>query len=284
MDIWALLELTRDGVLPSVVAVLLLVSLAGARLLPLAMAIGLYVSYGLLLKAWPPTPVALWHDQNGAAWTMWSMVAMAALALLERNRLLPLRIAPSLSVLLAGLVIWLVLGKVAARWSAGEVALLVGGGGVIVALTMLVVRLTLQRRAASVLPAVLMVVVLSIDAGLVTLGKSALLGQLCGAVAAALGAAVATNLWRRGFALQAADGVWLGGAHALFVLAGVHLAYLEWAPAGCALAAPFLLLLVPRSLGDAKPWRWFVVAAPLVLAPLLVAMWLARPESNPYGY
>ena len=54
-------------------------------------------------------------------------------------------------------------------------------------------------------------VLLSLDAALVTLGKSALLGQLCGAVAAALGAGVATSLWRRGFALQAADGVWLGG-------------------------------------------------------------------------
>jgi hypothetical protein len=90
-------------------------------------------------------------------------------------------------------------------------------------------------------------------------------------------------LERRGFALQAADGVWLGGAHALFVLAGVQLGYLGWWPAICALAAPLPLWLL-RGVAAERPWRWLLVSAPAPLALMGLAMWLAAPEPNPYGY
>ena len=61
------LDVLLRGAAPPIVAVLLLVSLAGSRMLPLAMAIGLYVAYGLL-KGWPALPHELWRDPNGVAW------------------------------------------------------------------------------------------------------------------------------------------------------------------------------------------------------------------------
>lgn len=275
------------GTAPPIVAALLLVSLAGSRMLPFAMAIGLFVAHGLL-KEWPALPQELWSDPNGVAWLMWGMVAAAMLTLAEHLRLLPARVAPGAAAAVAAVSLWLMLSKVATRWSGVDVCLHVGGGSVLVAATMLTVRIVIARRpvasAQAVAVGALLAVVLSIDAALLVLGKSAFLGQLCGAVAATLGAAVFTVVWRRKFTLYAADGIWIGGAHALFVLAGVHLSYLPWWPAGFALAAPFLLLFVPRGFEQARPLRWLAVAVGLVLVPLLVALWLARPEPNLYGY
>jgi hypothetical protein len=281
------LDVLLRGAAPPIVAVLLLVSLAGSRMLPLAMAIGLYVAYGLL-KEWPALPHELWRDPNGVTWLMWGVVASATLAFAQRLRLLPARLVPSAATAVAAMSLWLTLSKVATRWSSVDVALHVGGGSVLVAATMLTVRQVIARRPAvsaqAIAVGLLLVVVLSLDAALLVLGKSAFLGQLCGAVAAALGAAIGTALWRRQFALRAVDGIWIGGAHALFLLAGVHLSYLPWWPAGLALAAPFLLLLVPRRLGQEHPLVWLMIAAPLVLAPIFAALWLAIPEPNPYGY
>jgi hypothetical protein len=283
MDLDAILR----GTAPSIVAALLLVSLAGSRMLSLAMAIGLFVAYGLL-KEWPALPHELWRDPNGVTWLMWGVVAAAMLTFAQRLRLLPARVAPGAAMAVAAVSLWLMLSKVATRWSGVDVALYVGGGSVLVAATMLTVRSVIARRSAtsaqSVSVGVLLAVVLSLDAALLVLGKSAFLGQLCGAVAATLGAAVGTVVWRRRFALYAADGIWIGGAHALFVLAGVHLSYLPWWPAGLALAAPFLLRRVPRRLDQAHSLLWLVVAGPLVLAPLFAALWLASPEPNLYGY
>jgi hypothetical protein len=76
------------------------------------------------------------------------------------------------------------------------------------------------------------------------LASSAFLGQLCGAVAAAVGAAAGTVLWRKPFALTAADGTWIGVAHGGFVLAGKHLADLVWPAAVVAMLSPCALLLL----------------------------------------
>ena len=104
--------------------------------------------------------------------------------------------------------------------------------------------------------------------------SSALLGQLCGVVAAALGAAAGTALWRRPFALPAADGTWIGAAHALFVLAGVHLGSLPWSAAGAALLAPCALLLL-RPGAAKRPVGWTAAALLLAGMPLAGAIWFA---------
>lgn len=278
MDPVALLK----GALPPILAALLLVSLWGARLLPLAAALGLYVAYGLL-KDWPPLPSTLWRDPNGTAWLVWGVAALASVSSLERLGALPARVGAVLGAAAASGALWLMLSKVAMRWDAGEVALHVGGGAAAAALGALAVRDVLARAPRSAAPAILFTVLLSFDAVLVTLGKSALLGQLCGAVAAALGASVATGLWRRGGPLVAADGAWLGGAHVLFVLAGFHLGYLEVWPAACALAS-VLPLWGLRPVACAGSARWLLVRAPLPLALMGLATWLALPTPGAYGY
>jgi hypothetical protein len=160
------------------------------------------------------------------------------------------------------------------RWKPIDVFDHVVGGALVVVLLAIVGRRVLASAPAGIASAVVFAVVLSVDAALLTLGASAFLGQLCGAVAAAVGAAAATSLWRRPFALTAADGVWLGTAHGLFLLAGVHLGLLPWSAAALALVAPGLLLLLPR--GAAKrPQPWMVAALVAVLLPLGGAAWLA---------
>jgi hypothetical protein len=231
-----------NGVLPAITLALLLVSLGGARLLSIAAAAGAFAAYAVL-KAWPA-----WPPPNGTEWLLWALVASALVTVLEYKRLVRGRSAAGLCVALACVSTWLVLRKVAAQWSLPEAWWYVGSGALIVALSALGHRALLRRASAGLRPAILFTVVLSVDAVVVVeFGKSLLLGQLCGAVAAALGAAVGTTLWRRPFTLAVADGTWLGIAHALFVLAGVHLGYLGWPAACCLLAAP-LLLLVPRLL------------------------------------
>lgn len=221
------LEVVLKGALPPILAALLLVSLGGARWLAVAAALGLWVAFALL-KSVPDSPVALWSSPNGTQWLLWMVIGAACLSTLEHFRLWRGRLATITAVVLAALGTWLVLQKLAARWSAGEVLLQIGLGWVVVAVVVLATRRALAGRRGP-WPAVVAAAVLSVDAGLLAgFGGSALLGQLCGAVAAAVGAGVGTALWRKGFALGAADGTWLGLAHGLFLLGGVHLASLPW--------------------------------------------------------
>ena len=263
-----------NGVLPPIGIALLLVSFGGARLLSIAAAAGVFVAYALL-KAWPAWPHELWAAPNGTEWLLWALVAAALVAVLEYSRRVRGRSAAGLAVAVACVSTWLVLRKVAAQWSLSEAWWYVGSGALIVAVSALGHRAVLRSAPAGVGPAILFTVVLSVDAMVVTLGRSALLGQLCGAVAAALGAAVGTTLWRRPFALEVADGTWLGIAHALFVLAAVHTAYLGWPAAVCALAAPLLLLALHFVSSSSRPHVWMSAGSGLVAVPLVGALVLA---------
>lgn len=278
------LDTILRGALPPILAALLLVSLAGARLLPLAVGVGLYVAFGLLKQSWPPLPTELWSEPNGMGWLLWGMLALSSVGLLERLRLLPARVSARGGPALAAVAAWLVLQKVASHCTGVEIAMLVGSAALLAIASVLAMRTVLGRASGSVASAAVFAVVLSLDAVIVTMGKSAFLGQLCGAVAAAVGASAVTCAWRRGLTLTAADAVWLGGAHALFLLAGAHLAYLSWEAAGCAMGAPFLLLLLPASFAQERPKSWVTAAAALVAVPMAVALWLSWPEPNPYGY
>lgn len=251
------------GALPPIVAALLLVSLAGVRLLPLAMAIGLFVAHGLL-KAWPALPHELWANPNGTEWLLWGVLAAGLVSLLEHVRVLPQKLAPAFAVLFAAATVWLELSKLAARWTTTEVLLQVGGGGLAVALMTLVARVSIARAPAGITSAVIWSTVLSLDSVLLTLASSAFLGQLSGAVAAVVGAGAGTALWRRPFALTAADGTWIGIAHGGFVLAGMHLADLGLPSAVVAMLAPSALLLLRGGLAK-KPLVYGLAAVLLVV-------------------
>lgn len=258
------------GALPPIVAALLLVTLGGARLLPLAAAIGLYVAHGLL-KAWPAWPHELWSAPVGREWLVWGVVAAALLALLEHWRALPHRLFPGLAVAVAGATVWLLLTKKSDQWTTNEVLVHIGGGGAVAGLVALASRRALRGAPAGMAPAIVWSSLLSIDAVLLTGGASAFLGQLCGALAAAVGAAAGTTLWRRGFATTAADGTWLAVGHVGFVLAGVHLAQVPWPAAGLVLAAPLPWLLLKR-LGANSSLRWGVLAVLLGNVPASLSL------------
>lgn len=245
------LEPILKGVLPSIAAALLLVSLGGARWVALAAAVGLYVAFGLLNEVWPDSPLALWSAPKGLQWLVWAVVMAALVTGLEHLRVWKGRLAEATAVVLAALGTWLMLRKMAAGWSSGEVLLHIGGGGIAVALLALLMRRYLGRSKPGLVPAFVVVALLSADAVLLAANGSALLGQLCGAVAAAVGAGVGTALWRRPFALSGADGTWIGIAHGMFLLAGWHLAYLPWTLAVSAGAVPIVLLVCVRK-GGAK--------------------------------
>lgn len=279
------------GVVTSIVSALLLIGLFGARLLPLAVALGVFGAHWLLTKTPPPLPHELWSNGNGVAWTMWGVVAAALVALLERLRVLPQRFGQIAGAAVAAFAVHLVLEKVASRWSRGDVWLYVGGGGVLAIATVLALRTVLSRApqpTGARLPwvAVLFTVLLSLDAGLVVEGgKTAFAAQLCGAVAAALGAGVGLGVLirSRALTLAPADAAWLGTAHVLFLTGAVHLNQLPWLSAAPALAAPLALLVLPKALGKQQPWRWFAAAAGIVVLLQAVAM-LLLPADRPYGY
>lgn len=262
--------LVLKGALPPIAAALLLVSLGGARLLPLAAAIGLYVAHGLV-KGWPAWPHELWTAPVGREWLLWGVSAAGLLALLEHGRALPKRSAPGLAVAVAGATVWLLLTKKANQWTSGEVLLHIGGGGVVAGLLVLASRRSLASAPAGVAPAIVWSTLLSIDAVLLTGGAAAFLGQLCGALAAAVGAAAGTTLWRRGFATTAADGTWLAVGHVGFVLAGANLEQVPWPAAGLALAAPLPLLLLER-LGANTSLRWGVLGCLLAVVPASLSL------------
>ena len=266
------LDVVLKGTLPPLGAALLLVSLAGARLLPLAMAIGLYVAFGLL-KAWPELPHVLWWAPDGRQWLLWGVIAAGLFGLLEHFRVLPTKLAAVLGVATAAMAVWLMLSKQAARWPVSEVWLHVGGGGLIVAMLVLVCRRSIAIGPAGIGPAVVFSTLLSADSVLLTIGNSGLLAQMCGAVAAVLGTAAGTALWKKPFAMGAGDGTWIGIAHGLFVLSGVHLASLSWPVVSCALLAP-LTLLALRTGASSKPVAWTIGALLLLAAPMAGAFWL----------
>ena len=132
----------------------------------------------------------------------------------------------------------------------------------------------MANAPTTMLPAVVWSTLLSADAVLLTVAHSGLLAQLCGACAAAVGAAAGTALWRRPFALGPADRGFLALAHELFVGVGTHLADLPKPAALADAVAPFgLLLLQPTA---AKRPAWWGLGAGLWLGvPMAVAFGLA---------
>lgn len=277
------LEVVLRGVLPPIGAALLFVSLGGSRLVALAVAVGLYVAFGLLRRDWPELPHVLWSAPDGRQWLVWSIAAAALVSLGEHFKVLPRKAGHTAAAVVGVAAVWLVLSKVAANWSPTESLVAIGGGALILLLVLLGTRIVMARAPATMFPAILWTLVLSIDAAVITLSGSALLGQMCGAVAAAVGASIGTALWRRPFALTIADGSWLAVTHVLFVLAAKHLAELPWSAAACLLVAPLAALPVRDGVGASRPKLWAFLATPLVAVPLAGAVWFAT-QGGSSGY
>ncbi len=274
------LEVVLKGALPPILAAMLLVTFCGVRLLPLAMAAGLFVAYALLRRELPDTPFTLWSTPDGRQWLLWGVIGAGVVALLEHLRVLTTRTGALLGFACAAGSLWLMLSKQAARWTMQENLVYVGGGALAAGVIVLACRRAILRAPAGIGAAVVFVLLLSADSMLLALlDSNALLGQLCGAVAAALGAGAATVLWRSSFSMTIAEGTWLGCAHALFVLASAHLGDVPWLAMACALFAPCALLLVPAK--EQRPVRWTMLSLLAIAVPMAAAAWLT---SNAAAY
>lgn len=254
------------GIAPPVLVTLALVSAGGNRLLPLAIGIGLTLAF-VLLKSWPTLPHVLWSSPDGIQWLFWSAVAAMLVSSLELWRCLPARAGAAVGVALAGVSVWLVLQKVGARQSTAWNVMQIGAGGLAVAAIVVAQRRLIARSTSSPFFPVFVLAILIVDSVVLTLGRSLLFGQMCGACAAGLGAAVVTCMWRKPFTMSVADGTWFGIVHGLFLLAAVHLAYLGWPAALLAAAAPVLPLALPKSFAKERPKRWMLVATTLAALP-----------------
>lgn len=270
--------------LPPIVAAVLLVSWRGARLTTLAVSIGVFVAWCLNRGELPPWPWQLLTEPVGSQWLLWSVVGTGLLAWLEHTGILRGRIAVAAGMVFVAIATWLMLQKVAGQWSVGQVALYVGGGAVAAALVVHASRASLASAPAGIAPAVVFAVLCSALSVLLVVGaQDAPLGKLCGACAAAVGAAAGTWLWRRPFALAAADGTCLGGAWALLVIAGALLASLPLTAALLALLSPCAPLLLRPSIAQ-RPLAWAIASLAISGAPLAGALAIAFATHGIEGY
>ena len=81
MDPKALLQALVYGVLPAIAAGLLLVGIGGRRLLSLALAVAVFVAFGLR-KEWPQWPWAMFPRGAGMLGLAWTVAAAALVATL----------------------------------------------------------------------------------------------------------------------------------------------------------------------------------------------------------
>lgn len=262
------------GVAPPALVALALVSAGGNRLWPLALALGLGFAF-VLLQGWPKLPHELWSRPDSTQWLLWGIVGVAITASLEHWRCLPRGSGTAFVAVAAAFVVWLLLGKLGARESTSWVVMHIGGGGAAVALVTLAgARLASRAASSPFLPALAMLI-LSADAALLLVAGSAKYGQLCGACAATLGAALCTAFWRRPFTMASHDGALFGAVHGLFLLAGIHFSYEStWTATVLAASAPLLPLALPRSFARERPKRWLLTATVLAALPLAGAITL----------
>lgn len=265
------------GVAPALIAAVVGVGLLGARALGFVIAAGAFVVYGLL-KRWPDLPHALWSAPDATQWWLWALVGAALLGGLERARVLRGAVAEATVILLGVCAVWLMLHRVTASTAGSERLLSLGVPMAALA------ALTLGARAAAPAPRGCSVVALwtvcAVAAALVlTLGGSALFGQLAGAYAAALGASSVLLLRRRPVTLAPADATAFALAHGGLLTAGLFIAEVTLAPALIVGLAPLAALLL-RSSRRAAP----VLAWSLTLALAAVALGLAIAGRDTSGY
>jgi hypothetical protein len=260
------------GVAPSIAAAALLVGGLGRGWVSLAVALGLGGAH-VALKGWPGLPGA---GADGVAWIIWSVAAAALLATAEQLGALRRPAAPMLGLLLLAVQPWLVLALLCERWPALTCTAHVALPAVAAVFAAIALRRVAERRPGLTVPLV-WICAFAVDAIVLLQARSALLAQLAGAVAAALGTACCTALWRRGFTLAAAHVVPLVAAHAGLLLAGYHFTYeaSAWATLAAALAPLGLALGHPRS---ARRQRLAVAASAAAMALALAVALLGGGE------
>lgn len=260
------------GVVPALLAAWLGVRMFGVRAVAVVTAVGVFVGYGLL-KRWPALPHELWSSPDATQWWLWAVVAAAVCSVLERARVLRGVLGEVVVLGLGCGMAWLMLQRLAA---ASPVATLAAPLAALTALVLGVRHAAPTERGWSLL--VLWTACAVGAAGVLTLGGSALQGQLAGAYAAALGGSAVALVRRRPVALTAADGGAFALAHGGLLIAGAYLSELQVAPALCVGLAPLAGLGLRASGRTAVAVVWLVALAAIAAGVALAAA--GRSESG----
>lgn len=256
--------------LPGAALALLLAALFGGRIVPLAAAAGMYLTYGLV-RGWPAWPHELWTSPNATEWLLWSVVGAAVLALCETLGLWRARVAVLFALPAAGGAAWLVLQKIVARWTPGERWLSLCGVALAGAVAMIALRKLWTGRASAALPAIVLAMALTFDAMLLGIGHTGLMAQMAGTLSAAICMALVPSLWGRSLVFTPANATWVGLAHVLFLVTGVRIADVQWPAAVLAGVAPVLPLLA-MSLATRRPALWVAFAVSIAAVAGIAAV------------
>ncbi|MFM1873293.1 MAG: hypothetical protein RL398_2715 [Planctomycetota bacterium] len=265
------------GVVPPVALASLAATRWGARAIAPAAALGALVAHSLLFWRLPTWPHQLWAQPAGVEWMLWGLLTAAVVRLGGR-------VGAACDAALAAAVVWLLTLKVGASWTITERSLHLGGAAAVAWLLAHGARRIAVPTCGSLVPWIGASLLLSVDAAVLTFGKSALLGQLAGAFAAAMGAAAGARLlWRRDLTFSPIMAGFVALTHVVLLAAGPTLSYLPWREAGLAVAGPALLWLLPSAFAERRPSLAAVLAAVLPLLPGAIAVWLLLGEADPYG-
>lgn len=252
---------------------------------PGALALGLAYGAGhwgvIGWPAFPPVDVTHWLPY----------LALAAMLFGLRDGLWPMPVWQrwALRLTLTGGTLWLLLRPLARNsWTGSQTVWWLAGLGAAFLIVWWQVDTLAERTRGAAIPLALMVLGTGTSIALV-LGRSALLGQLAGALTAALGAAWVVSWFHSGLRLARGAvpvivvllaGFWLSGYFYAEVPA-VTVALLWLAPAG-------LWAGEWSRAQSLKPWQGALVRAAAVLVPMALALgwayrdWVAAAAEYPY--
>lgn len=201
------------GVLPALAAVLLFVGIGGPRLLGPALAVGMCVPFGMA-AGWPSWPWELSVDRGDPSqWFWWLIVFAGLVGAAYDGKLLPRWLVAPAEVALVLFAPWLLSGPLRSGWSFEWCVVMLGLAWTVLGATWWALRTTARLQPGLWVP--LAGTVALVGDALVLHARGDVLGwRLAGVAAVALGASVATTLWRRPFVCGTGASLCITIAHA----------------------------------------------------------------------
>ncbi|MEK7794695.1 MAG: hypothetical protein AAB353_09200 [Candidatus Hydrogenedentota bacterium] len=213
----------------------------------------------------------------GARETLFWAVAFSAL-LAGAEWIWGINAAVSLTVrfLASALIVWFVFASLRKNsWSGREAAFWVGGIAAVTASLAQLVDRAAQRDPGPWLPATLWLIC-SVAAVAMFLGSTALMAQLCGALAAAFGAAGVLAIWKRDLSLARGGITVFITAYAGLLWQAHFYAELPLQSVQMLCLAPLAVVVVPiYSAQPLTPWKRWVIQLSIASVPLILALAIA---------
>lgn len=225
------------GVLPALAAVVVCVGVGGPRLLAPALAIALCVPLGMS-AGWPDWPWAISaHHGDPAEWLWWCLAAAGTVGVFYDLKWLPKWLLLPAEVLLVALLPWLLSGGLRAGWSFEWCVVMLSAGWALVMALWWTLRQSTKLQPGMTVP-LCGAIALAADALVLRARSGGVAWELAGVGAVALGAAVATTIWRRPFVCGTGGTLCIALAHVGVLWCGRSERELLQAPLLLAMVAP----------------------------------------------